>query len=275
MTKSKNELKTIEDFGKEWRQFNFYNKDNDNNEIFNDYFNIVPKEYLTKTSIVADIGCGSGRWAKFIAPKVKILFLIDASSEAISVSKMNLKKFQNIKYFNNDALNLPFDDTSIDFIYSLGVLHHIHETEEAIEGIYRKLKRNGAMLLYLYYNFENRSLFFNLIWRFSNIGRILISNLPFRMKLYLCNLIAFFIYLPLAKIALLMNYFQILPKNFPLSYYKNKSFYHMKTDSLDRFGTRIEKRYSKKKINDILTKVGFKKIIFSDKAPFWCVIGIK
>ena len=34
--------------------------------------------------------------------------------------------------------------------------------------------------------------------------------------------------------------------NFPLSDYKNKSFYTMRTDALDRFGTKLEKRFSKK-----------------------------
>jgi len=275
MTKSYKEQKTIHDFGKEWQEYNFYNKEDHNKQIFLDYFDIVPKKYLSETNIVADIGCGSGRWAKLIAPKVKTLYLIDASNKAISVAKKNLCNFGNVKYFNVDAINLPFENFSFDFIYSLGVLHHINETQEAIDLIFKKLKKDGAILLYLYYNFENRSNFFKLLWQFSNILRLLISNLPFMIKLYICNLIALFVYFPLSRIALVMNFFKILPKNFPLSYYKDKSFYHMRTDSLDRFGTRIEKRYSKKQIQNMLIKAGFQKIIFSKKQPYWCVFGVK
>ena len=59
------------------------------------------------------------------------------------------------------------------------------------------------------------------------------------------------------------------------SFYKDKSFYTMRTDSLDRFGTRIEKRFSKKEIESMLLEAGFNKIKFSDKIPYWIAIGYK
>ena len=43
----------------------------------------------------------------------------------------------------------------------------------------------------------------------------------------------------------------------------------MRTDSLDRFGTKLEKRYSKLEIEKMLKANGFKNIIFSKKMPFW------
>ena len=39
------------------------------------------------------MGCGSGRWAKFIAPKVKVLNCIEPSDKALKIAKQNLKKF--------------------------------------------------------------------------------------------------------------------------------------------------------------------------------------
>ena len=41
----------------------------------------------------------------------------------------------------------------------------------------------------------------------------------------------------------------------PLNIYKNKSFYVMRNDSLDRFGTKYEKRYSKKNILELFKKM--------------------
>ena len=64
-------------------------------------------------------------------------------------------------------------------------------------------------------------------------------------------------------------------KHIPLSYYKNLSFYTMRTDSRDRFGTYLEKRYSKKQIKIMLKKAGLHKIKFSKNAPFWCAVGFK
>ena len=50
----------------------------------------------------------------------------------------------------------------------------------------------------------------------------------------------------------------------------------MRTDALDRFGTRIEKRFSKKQIIKILKNSNFENINFSDDAPYyWCCVGYK
>ena len=86
--------------------------------------------------------------------------------------------------------------------------------------------------------------YINAISEFSDI-RKLISKLPFKIKKIVTFFIALIIYFPLAKISKLFNYFGFNVNNFPLSDYKNKTFYFMATDSLDRFGTKLEKRFTK------------------------------
>ena len=49
----------------------------------------------------------------------------------------------------------------------------------------------------------------------------------------------------------------------------------MKTDSLDRFGTRLEKRFSKDEIKTMLSESGFRDIKFSEKMPHWVAIAYK
>ena len=58
-------------------------------------------------------------------------------------------------------------------------------------------------------------------------------------------------------------------------YYKDKKMYILRNDSLDRFGTTLEKRFSKKQILKMMKNSGLKKVKFSDTAPFWCAIGFK
>ena len=53
------------------------------------------------------------------------------------------------------------------FAYSIGVLHHVPDTGKTIKTISNKLKK-GALLSYLYYNFENRPHGINL-WKISDI----------------------------------------------------------------------------------------------------------
>ena len=103
----------------------------------------------------------------------------------------------------------------------------------------------------------------------------MISNLPYPLKFATSQLIACSIYYPLARLAKLLEIFKINVSNFPLSEYRSKSFYIMRTDSLDRFGTRLEQRFTKKEIEEMLKDSGFEKISFSEKAPFWVSLAYK
>ena len=71
---------------------------------------------------------------------------------------------------------------------------------------------------------------------------------------------------------MMLNIFKINTSNMPLDYYKNESLYTMRTDSLDRFGTKLENRFSKIQIKNLLFLSGFKDIKFSDKMPYWVAI---
>ena len=49
----------------------------------------------------------------------------------------------------------------------------------------------------------------------------------------------------------------------------------MRTDARDRFGTPLEKRFSKKEIHKMMQISGLEKITFRKNAPFWTAIGYK
>jgi SAM-dependent methyltransferase len=87
--KTKNiDISVVEDFGKEWQAFNQRDiKNEDLLSTFNQYFHIFPLDQLHSESIGFDMGCGSGRWSKFIAPKVKQLNCIDPSPLALEQAK--------------------------------------------------------------------------------------------------------------------------------------------------------------------------------------------
>ncbi len=268
--------KVIKDFGNEWNNFDQSTiNDKDLIKAFNQYFTIFPKNFLNKNMEGFDMGCGSGRWAKIIAPSVKKLNCIDPSLEALNVAKKNLINFKNV-YFHNKSVNEKFiEPNSQDFGYCLGVLHHITETQKGIESCFNLLKKNSPFLIYLYYRFDNKPIWFKIIWKLSDYFRKLISKLPFKIKKKVTFLIALAIYYPLSKMSKVINAIGINVKNFPLSDYKNKSFYFMATDSLDRFGTKLEKRFTKKEIEKMLLNAGFVNIKFSENTPYWVALAWK
>ena len=132
---------------------------------------MFPFEELSNGSEGFDMGCGSGRWAKFVANKVHLLNCIDPSEKALNVAKRNLSNFSNIRYFNASVNDNILKENSQDFGYCLGVLHHIPDTLEGIKACAKLLKKNAPFRLYLYDNFENRSSFYKLIWRLSDFMR--------------------------------------------------------------------------------------------------------
>ena len=265
--------KVISDFGNEWNEFDQSALTKDElKKLFDRYFHIFPKNKLNKKSIGFDLGCGSGRWAKFVAPKVKKLNCIDPSKLAIKVAKKNLFEQNNVKFINSNISKNILSKNSQDFGYCLGVLHHVEDTLKGLRFSNRILKKNAPYLIYLYYNFDNRGFIYRSIWKVSNLFRLIISKLPFKVKKVLTDLIAILIYYPLAKFSLILSYLGIRSEVLPLSFYKNESLYTMRTDSLDRFGTKLEKRFSKKEITNLLNKTGFKDVKFSNKMPYWVAI---
>ena len=268
--------KTVEGFGAEWSKFDQSGlEEGEYDQIFESYFAVFPWDRLPDSPVGFDLGCGSGRWAKKVAPKVGKLVCIDASMEALEVAKQNLGALGNCEFHTASVSDMPIPDDTMDFGYSLGVLHHIPQTQEGINACVSKLKKGAPFLVYLYYAFDNRPAWFRLLWRFSDFFRKGISALPTRVKHLVAELIAFAIYFPLARIALFMEKIGLNVSAFPLSIYRDKTLYTMRTDSLDRFGTRLEQRFTRKEIESMMRQSGLVEIRFSEEMPYWCAVGIK
>jgi hypothetical protein len=47
----------------------------------------------------------------------------------------------------------------------------------------------------------------------------------------------------------------------------------MRTDALDRFGTRLEQRFTRVEIKKTMEFAGLVNIKFSEEIPFWCAVG--
>jgi hypothetical protein len=155
------------------------------------------------------------------------------------------------------------------------MLHHVPDTQRAFDKCVRKLKPGAPFLVYLYYRFDNRPAWFRTLWEGSDFIRRAISRLPFMLRKTLTTLIATFVYWPLARYAQLAEQRGRDVSHYPLSTYRHLSFYTMRTDALDRFGTRLEHRFTRTEIEQMMTDAGLSNIVFSDHPPFWVACGRK
>ena len=186
---------TVKSFSDQWLRYDQSGMSKrEATKLFKNYFSIFPWDKLPKSAEGFDMGCGTGRWAKFVAPKVKTLHCIDPS-EAITVAKKKLKKFKNIKYHQRSLDSSGIKNKSQDFGYLLGVIHYVPNAKAAIKSCAKLLKPGAPILFYIYYSLDNRPLWFKYLWNLSNLFRILISRLPkFLIFYYVILLLFLFIY---------------------------------------------------------------------------------
>ena len=268
--------RTVAGFGDEWQRFDQSQLDaKEHTTLFKKYFKVFPWSQLPENAVGFDMGCGSGRWAQLVAPRVGRLHCIDPSS-AIEVAKRNLRLQGNCEFHAAGVSDAVLERSSMDFGYSLGVLHHVPDTVEGLKSCVRYLKPGAPFLLYLYYALDNRSVFYRGLWKASDVIRRAVSSMPHGLRYLTSQAIAGAVYWPLARAAKLaeaMGFGTEKAAAMPLGFYRHLSFYTMRTDALDRFGTALEQRYSKAQIQAMMTEAGLVDIVFSDESPYWCAVG--
>ena len=268
--------RVVNQFGEEWTRFDQAALSGDEwKRAFDSYFGIFPWDKLPAGAKGFDAGCGSGRWARGVAARVGKLYCIDASPAALDVARRNLRDYANCEFYVASVADMPIPNDSMDFGYSLGVLHHVPDTEGALRACVARLKRGAPFLVYLYYRFDNKPWWVKVVWRLTDVVRRVVCRMPRWLRVAVTEVIALLVYWPLARTARALESRGKLPTSFPLRAYRHSSFYSMRTESLDRFGTRLEKRFTKNEIAAMLTRAGLTDIRFNDAEPFWCAVGIK
>lgn len=265
---------TVRGFGDEWSaydQLEFRGREFD--DSFESYFAIFPFDELPPAAEGFDLGCGSGRWAAKVITRVGTLHCIDPSGPALEVARRRLAGDARARFHLASSDSIPLPDSSQDFGYSLGVLHHIPDTARALGDCVRKLKPGAPFLVYLYYALDSRPAWFRFLWKASDVGRRGVSALPFAMRKLVTTAVAASIYWPLARGARLLEQLGMNVRNVPLSAYRRTSFYTMRTDALDRFGTRLEQRFSRSEILKMMEAAGLTQVRFSSQSPFWVACG--
>ncbi len=264
----------VDGFGDEWSRFDQSELSAaELRQLFDEYFDIFPWHELPPDAVGLDLGCGSGRWARLVAPRVGRLLCFDASQAAVDVARRMLAAVENAEVAVAGVDELPVPDGSADFAYSLGVLHHIPDTAAALRSCVRKLRPGAPFLVYLYYRFDNRPAWYRILWKLTEGVRYTVSRSPKPVRYVVSQFLAATVYWPLARLARVAERMGMRAESFPLSYYRHRSYYVLRTDALDRFGTRLEQRFTRSEIEAMMTDAGLVDIIFSSHAPFWCAVG--
>lgn len=248
-------------FGDQWQRY--AEVTDEHRREFAQYFDLVRLDELAD-QVVADIGCGSGRYAACAAPYAGSLVLVDFS-EAIFVARRNLEAHRRAVFVMGDVLDLPFRPGAFDLVYSLGVLHHL--PVPALDALRRLLPLGSRFLVYLYYALDNRPWYFRTILAAADRVRRRLAGLRSPTArgaaVWAITLAA---YWPMARLGSLLGPTP-LQRRVPLAeFYAGKPLRRLRQDAHDRFLTPIEQRFTRAEIE------GFDDdwdVRVSDGLPYW------
>ena len=263
---SNKEKDSISDFGK---QFKYHNNIDDywgSLEILKDIVNPFDLS-LIKNKIICEMGVGSGRILKnLIKLSPKRIYAIEPS-EAIEVAKKNNKNSEvEILYKKIPGQMINFKN-EIDYIFSLGVIHHIPEAEIVCKKIYESLKPKGKFIIWLYGK-EGNELY---LFIFNNLRKVT-RFMPDKIL----NLFSIILNLFLSVYIFFCKYLNLPLKNYMMSVLKKCSFEKRKYIIFDQLNPSYSKYYTKKEVETLLSKSGFQKYEIVNRHQYsWTAIAEK
>lgn len=248
------EVKTALSFGFEWTQFpEMYDEWS---QRFLDYMQPHGDEFFRGKKVL-DAGCGNGRFAYYAAKYGAEVWAIDLGS-AVEVARRNTEQAGEVQVVQADLHRPPFAQESFDFIYSIGVLHHLPEPEEAFQELLRYLKPGGEIQIYLYWKPERQPIKRALL-AFVGVSRRITTRLPHRIVYALAfpAAVAAFVFF-VWPYRLLKNTpgLESFAEKLPMKQYTRFPFRVCVNDQLDRFSAPIENRYTKQQVADWLSRAG-------------------
>lgn len=266
--------KVVASFGRQWTAYDQAAlSDQERAEIFAGYFEHFPWSALPPNAVGFDFGCGSGRWARCVAPRVGRLYCLDASPAALEVARAAVGSQPNCECLLAEG-TIPLPDGTMDFGYALGVLHHLPDPEQGLRTCVAKLKPRAPFLLYVYHSLEDSPTWLYTVWKISDIVRRVISRAPYPMKLALTTAMASTVYWPASRIARIGEAMGCAVDHLPLSQYRRRSFYTMRTDALDQFETRLEHRFAREEARAMMERAGLYRVTFSQSVR-WAAVGYR
>ncbi len=113
-------------------------------------FNGILSNYLNKSAVVVDYGCGPGFLSKHVSFAVKQIFAVDISQGALECAKI-INSAPNLIYINVNEIDQKISDNTVDLVFSFAVIQHVNEVifEEILKICSKKLKKSGVILLHM------------------------------------------------------------------------------------------------------------------------------
>jgi glycosyltransferase involved in cell wall biosynthesis/uncharacterized protein YbaR (Trm112 family) len=246
------QVETALSFGFEWQRFPEMYAEWERQ--FLDYMQPHNAEFFHGKKVL-DAGCGNGRFAYYATKYGAEVWALDLGS-AVEVASRNIESAGEAQVVQADLHYPPFALESFDFIYSIGVLHHLPDPEDAFRNLLRFLKPGGEVQIFLYWKPEKQPIK-SLLLSCVAAARLITTRLPHSAVYALAYpyaVVAFLFFVWPYRLLKRVPPLRELAEDLPMKQYARLPFRVCVNDQLDRFSAPIENRYTRREVENWLTR---------------------
>jgi SAM-dependent methyltransferase/uncharacterized protein YbaR (Trm112 family) len=249
-------FQTQASFGYEWTEFSRYDADN-----FSLFVRPLPEGFF-RGKVGLDVGCGAGRHVQYATGMGAEVIGLDVSLAVEAAARRN--EGNPLAHFvQADIFTLPFQRESFDFIYSLGVLHHLPAPETGFQLLLPYLKPDGLVFLWVYLRTRRKEWLEYVRW--------ITTRLPFPLVKCLAWIGAVVDYGLVVNVYRLLCHFRSVEQLAPLRIkdYARTDFYTSYTDWFDRLSAPISHYFTEEEIRRVCERAGLSQIETAQVGDSW------
>jgi uncharacterized protein YbaR (Trm112 family)/SAM-dependent methyltransferase len=252
------ETRTIRSYSYQWRKFKemFPHWE----QVFRESIAPVPPSFFQgRTGL--DGGCGFGRSLVYAASYGATMIGLDLS-EAIEAARANTGELPAVHLVQGDIFHPPVRRHSLDFVYSIGVLHHLPDPKAGFLSLSRLLKPGAPMIIWVYLRGRGRQ-----IAAFT-VMRAVSTRLPLRILNVACLLLAvgqWLLFVGPRRLLELLGLHGVASR-IPFSFYARYPFRTLHTDWFDGLSVPLVSYYKPHEIEAWYREGGFDPIQIDPEA---------
>ncbi|MFQ5857812.1 MAG: class I SAM-dependent methyltransferase [Anaerolineae bacterium] len=142
--------KTIEDYGDQWVRYPDHDGYYGSLELLRDIVGPLLSLQDVTGSRVAEIGSGTGRIVKMLMEAGAAHVLALEPSKAFGVLERNTHQYEGrVQLLRARGDEIP-SGLELDFVFAIGVLHHIPDPAPVVEAVFRALRPGGRIVIWVY-----------------------------------------------------------------------------------------------------------------------------
>ncbi|HIN81192.1 MAG TPA: metalloregulator ArsR/SmtB family transcription factor [Planctomycetes bacterium] len=100
-----------------------------------------------RNCVVADLGCGTGFFSRFLAARVDRVIAVDHSPEMLDAARASLPVDLPVELRCGDLASLPLESGEVDAVFANLVWHHLDDFDEAAKEMGRVLRSGGMAII--------------------------------------------------------------------------------------------------------------------------------